>query len=67
LESNARDVVLDGLLRQVEAVGDLPVRQALGDEVEDTPFLIRKPVEAFVASGSVAKSVEDAPLSWTGR
>jgi len=67
LGEHARDVVLDSLFRQVEAVGDLPVRQTLGDEVENTPFLIRETLEAFVASGPRPEARRRHALSSTGR
>ena len=36
----ARNVVLDRLLGQEETLADLPVRQALANEIENPPLLI---------------------------
>ena len=60
LGEHVRDVVLNGLLRQVEPRRYLPVRQTLGDEVEHAPFLVRELVDALVALGSVSEPIEHA-------
>src|SRR5690242_1260643 len=45
LGEDVRDVVLDRLLGQEEALADLPVGQALADELQDVPLLLGQALE----------------------
>src|SRR5580765_2311757 len=61
LGQDARDVVLDGLLHQVELFPDLLVRPAIGDQREDALLLRRQTRELLVTHQvlALAESIED--------
>nr|BFE79393.1 hypothetical protein GCM10020093_019940 [Planobispora longispora] len=49
------DVVLDGLLRQVQPLADLPVGQPLADQLQDVPFLVGQAGQRVLAAGLLAQ------------
>ena len=51
LGKQVRDVVLHGLLGQEHALGDLAIREAFGDEVENFALLLAESSEALVLGG----------------
>src|SRR6185312_749615 len=60
LRQQAGDVVLHGLLRQTQPVSDLPVREALRDQVQDPMLLIGERREPRVLLGAGAQALEYA-------
>ena len=54
------DMALDRLLRQVEAVADLPVDETLRDELENLDLARRRQMLDFRRSGRAGKSISPA-------
>ena len=53
------DVVLDGLLGEEEALADLPVGQALADQLKDPPLLLGQPGQRVGALRLIAHPLHD--------
>ena len=59
LRQHRSHIVLDRLLRQIQPLGDLPVGQSFGEQLEDLTFLWAEPGDPFVLARPAADPFED--------